>query len=63
MAEKNRDLNQSREKLEQMEDAKQRLKNELENIKITLNKKDNEIQRYIKKKRFKRIYLSLNCLV
>jgi hypothetical protein len=54
LAEKNRDLNQSREKLEQMEDAKQRLKNELENIKITLNKKDNEIQRYIKKKKIQK---------
>jgi len=60
LAEKNRDLNQAREKLEQIEDAKQRLKNELENMKITLNEKDNEIQKYKNKR--KRIYLSLNYL-
>jgi len=51
LAEKNRDLNQACEKLEQIEDAKQRLKNELENMKIKLNEKDNEIQKYNKKRK------------
>ncbi len=50
MAEKNRDLNQKFEKLEQMEDAKQNLIHELTTMKMILNEKDDEIQKYYKKK-------------
>ncbi|CAF4533134.1 unnamed protein product [Rotaria sp. Silwood1] len=44
LAEKNRDLNQAREKLEQIDNAKQKLMDELATMRKTLNDKDNEIQ-------------------
>lgn len=50
MAEKNRDLNQAFEKLEQINDAKQELINELTNMKKILDEKDEEIQKYKRKK-------------
>ena len=50
MAEKNRDLNQTFDKLEQMEDAKQQLMQELDKMQTTINEKDTEIQKYNKRK-------------
>ncbi|CAF1157364.1 unnamed protein product [Rotaria sordida] len=44
LAGKNRDLNQAREKLEQIDNAKQKLMDELATLRKTLNEKDNEIQ-------------------
>ncbi|CAF3378092.1 unnamed protein product [Rotaria sp. Silwood1] len=44
LAGKNRDLNQAREKLEQIDNAKQKLMDELATMRKTLNDKDNEIQ-------------------
>jgi len=59
LAEKNRDLNQAFEKVEQMNDAKQKLMNELANMRTALNEKDDEIQRYKRRKKInsKKIYL------
>ncbi len=51
MAEKNRDLNQAFEKVEQMNDAKQKLMNELANMRTALNEKDDEIQKYKRRKK------------
>ncbi|CAF3069840.1 unnamed protein product [Rotaria socialis] len=45
LAGKNRDLNQAFEKVEQIENAKQKLIDELASLKRTLNEKDNEIQK------------------
>ncbi len=53
MAEKNRDLNQAFEKVEQMNDAKQKLMNELANMRTALNEKDDEIQKYKRRKKNK----------
>ncbi|CAF2378472.1 unnamed protein product [Rotaria sp. Silwood2] len=44
LAGKNRDLNQACEKLEQIDNAKQKLMDELATMRKTLNEKDNEIQ-------------------
>ncbi len=46
MAEKNRDLNQSFEKIQQMDNAKQTLMNELATMRMTLKEKDNTIEKY-----------------
>ncbi len=51
MAEKNRDLNQTFEKLEQMNDAKQKLLNELATLRMALEEKDNEIETYERNKK------------
>jgi hypothetical protein len=51
LAEKNRDLNQAFEKVEQMNDAKQKLMNELANMRTALNEKDDEIQKYKRRKK------------
>ncbi len=51
MAEKNRDLNQTFEKLEQMNDAKQKLLNELATLRMALEEKDNEIETYERTKK------------
>jgi chromosome segregation ATPase len=48
LAEKNRDLNQAFEKVERLNDAKEKLTNELAVLKKTLNEKDNEIEKYEK---------------
>ncbi len=48
LGEKNRDLNRTFEKLEQLETAKQKLILELSAMKIALEEKDKEIQRYQK---------------
>jgi hypothetical protein len=51
LAEKNRDLNQTFEKLEQMNDAKQKLLNELATLRMALEEKDNEIETYERTKK------------
>ena len=44
LAEKNRDLNQAFEKVERLNEAKDKLSNELANMKVIVDKKDNEIE-------------------
>lgn len=46
LAEKNRDLNRTVEQLEQINEARQDLTNELTNMKLLLDEKDKEIQKY-----------------
>jgi hypothetical protein len=46
VAEKNRDLNQAFEKIQQMDNAKQTLMNELATMRKTLKEKDNTIEKY-----------------
>ena len=54
LAAKNRDLNQTYENIERMEMNKQELMDELAAMKKTLNEKDDEIRKYLIKRRKKK---------
>ena len=49
LAGKNRDLNQTFEKIQQMDIAKQKLMDELSALRATLEEKDKDIEKYSKK--------------